>query len=101
LIHRQAGDSWSNEERQIRAVVLKLPSGAVEAETVWPAHDRSVPVDAEGWTLPGARRDNLLEGAHRRTQTDSAFPDRCFPVSMDPTQQFMVTNSREPAARRP
>jgi len=99
LIHRQAGDSWSNEERQIRAVVLKLPSGAVEAETVWPLHDRSRYL----WMLKDGHylvrdRDNLLEGGPSlELKQILRFPGPLLSVSMDPTQQFMVTNSREPA----
>jgi len=38
LIHRDAGEG---EERQIRAVVLELPAGAVEAEALWTVHDAS------------------------------------------------------------
>ncbi len=37
LVHRDAGEG---EERQIRAVVLKLPAGTVEAEALWTVHDR-------------------------------------------------------------
>ena len=43
LIHREfkAGESPESEERQIKAVVLTLPAGNVEAEGVWTIHDRT------------------------------------------------------------
>ena len=39
LMHREASSEWT-EERQIRAVVLALPSGTVAAEALWTVHDR-------------------------------------------------------------
>ncbi len=43
LIHRQfqAGESYEADERQIRAVVLLVSTGAVRAEALWTVHDRS------------------------------------------------------------
>ena len=40
LSHREIDGNDPNEERKIRAVVLKLPEGTVQAETVWTLHDR-------------------------------------------------------------
>src|ERR1035437_9804959 len=48
LVHREAVEG---EERQIRAVVLKLPEGTVEAEALWTVHDRSRYL----WALNGRR----------------------------------------------
>jgi hypothetical protein len=99
LIHRKAGDSWSDEERQIRAVVLALPSGAVDAETVWPLHDRARYL----WMLKDGHylvrdRDSLLEGGPTlELKQLLRFPGALLSVSMDPAQQYMVTNSREAA----
>ncbi|MGD0892278.1 MAG: hypothetical protein ABR923_12135 [Terracidiphilus sp.] len=103
LIHRQAGDSWSDEERQIRAVVLELPSGAIEAETVWPLHDRSryLWMLKDGHYLVRDRNDLLVGGPTLELKQLLHFPGPLLSVSMDPTQQYMVTNSREPAAPKP
>jgi hypothetical protein len=96
LIHRDAGEG---EERQIRAVVLKLPAGAVEAEALWTVHDRQRYL----WALSGGRfllRDgNNLElgDATLELKPFLRFPGPLLWLEMDPTQQFLVTNSREPA----
>jgi hypothetical protein len=100
LIHRTAGDSWSEDERQIRAVVLALPSGTVQTEAVWSLHDRFRYL----WMLKDGHflvrdRDGLLEGsATLELKPYLRFPGPLLSVSMDPTQQFIVTNSREAAA---
>ena len=65
LVHRDAGERGAGvyEERQIRAVVLKLPSGTVEAEALWTVHDRQPYL----WALSKGRfllrdRNNLEMG---------------------------------------
>jgi hypothetical protein len=40
LIHRDLKTGEESSERQIRAVVLKLPQGTVEADGLWTVHDR-------------------------------------------------------------
>src|ERR1019366_6820222 len=40
LIRRKDGDAGQDDERQIRAVVLALPAGTVQSETVWTVHDQ-------------------------------------------------------------
>jgi hypothetical protein len=40
LIHREPGDRDGSDERQIRAVVLSLPAGAVIADALWTVQDR-------------------------------------------------------------
>ncbi|MGD0736787.1 MAG: hypothetical protein ABR976_16775 [Terracidiphilus sp.] len=103
LIHRVAGDNWSSEERQIRAVVLALPSGTVQAEALWPLHDRARYL----WMLKDGHflvrdRDGLLEGnATLELKPYLHFPGPLLSVSMDPAKQYLVTNSREPAAPQP
>jgi len=103
LIHRKAGDSWSDEERQIRAVVLSLPSGAVQAEALWPLHDREryLVMLKDGHFLV-RDKDNLLEGnATLELKPLLHFPGPLLSVSLDPAQEYMVTNSREPAPPKP
>jgi len=97
LVHRGTGEY---EERQIRAVVLKLPAGTVEAEALWTVHDRARYL----WTLNGGRfllrdRNNLEMGdATLELKPFLRFPGPLLWLEMDPTQQFLVTNSREQAA---
>jgi hypothetical protein len=97
LVHRDAGEG---EERRIRAVVLKLPEGTVEAEALWTVHDRQRYL----WALSGGRfllRDgnNLEMGdATLELKPFLRFPGPLLWLEMDPMQQFLVTNSREPAA---
>jgi hypothetical protein len=97
LVHRDTGEG---EERQIRAVVLKLPEGTVEAEALWTVHDRQRYL----WALSGGRfllrdRNNLEMGdATLELKPFLRFPGPLLWLEMDPTQQFLVTNTREPAA---
>jgi hypothetical protein len=97
LVHRDSGEY---EERQIRAVVLKLPTGTVEAEALWTVHDRARYL----WILNGGRfllrdRNNLEMGeATLELKPFLRFPGPLLWLEMDPTQQFLVTNSREPVA---
>jgi hypothetical protein len=96
LVHRGTGEG---EERQIRAVILKLPAGTVEAEALWTVHDRQRYL----WMLSGGRfllrdRNNLEMGeATLELKPFLRFPGPLLWLEMDPTQQFLVTNSREPA----
>jgi len=97
LIRREAGEE---DARQIRAVVLALPSGAVQAEALWTVHDRQRYL----WMLTGGRfllrdRDNLEMGdATLELKPFLRFPGPLLWLDMDPAQKFLVTNSREPAA---
>jgi hypothetical protein len=87
------------DERQIRAVVLALPAGTVEAEALWTVHDRARYL----WMLSGGRfllrdRDNLEQGdATLELKPFLRFAGPLLWLEMDPTQQFLVADSREPA----
>jgi len=102
LIHRAASDrdAGEGEERQIRAVVLELPSGAVKAEALWTMHDRQRYL----WMLAGGHfllrdRENLeLGDASLELKPFLRFPGTLLELEMDPEQKFLVTNSREAAA---
>ncbi|HEV2487896.1 MAG TPA: hypothetical protein VGT08_20420 [Terracidiphilus sp.] len=102
LIHRQlqAGETSESDERRIRAVVLTLPTGAVEAEALWSVHDHARYL----WMLKDGHflfrdRDNLQQGdAHLDLKPLLHFPGPLLGVELDPNQQFLVSNSREPAA---
>jgi len=99
LMHREAGsDEWS-DERQIRAVVLSLPAGTVAAEALWTVHDRVRYL----WMLKDGHF--LLRDRQGIEQGDATlelkpllhFPGPLLWMEIDPSQQFLVTNSREPA----
>jgi len=102
LIHRQLpkGDEEASEERHIKALVLSLPTGAVQAETVWALHDRARYL----WMMKDGRfllrdKDELRVGdASLELKPFLHFPGPLLSVEMDPTQELLVTNSREPAA---
>lgn len=109
LIHRtpRSGDAKSTDEdegdeRHIKALVLALPSGAVQSEAIWPLHDRFRYL----WTLKDGHflvrdRDELLLGdATLELKPYLRFPGPVLSIQMDPLRRLIVTNSREPAAAK-
>jgi hypothetical protein len=101
LIHRVPQASGAaDEERQIRALVLRLPSGTIEAEGLWTVHDRARYL----WMLGGGSfllrdRDNLETGdAALELKPYLHFSGPLLLLEMDPEQKILVTDSREPAA---
>jgi hypothetical protein len=100
LMRREAGDNAWGDQRQIRAVVLALPAGRVESEALWTVHDRSRYL----WALKDGHfllrdRDGLEQGdATLELKPFLRFPGPLLWLEMDPSQQFLVTNSREAAA---
>jgi hypothetical protein len=102
LIRREADErkAGEEEERQIRAVVLDLPAGTVEADALWTVHDR----DRYLWMLKDGhflfrdRTDVELGDAALKLKPYLRFPGSLLSMEMDPTQQFLVTDSSEPAA---
>ncbi len=100
LIHRDLRTGQESSERQIRAVVLKLPQGTIEAEALWTVHDRVRYL----WPLNDGHfllrdRSNLFQGdATLILKPFLDFPGPLLWIELDPAQQFLVTNSREPIA---
>jgi hypothetical protein len=98
LLHRDPANGNAGDERQIRAVVLGLPQGSVEAETVWTLHDRARYL----WMLEDGhfllRDGNNLEIGDETLQLKPflQFPGPLLSVALDPQRQFIVTNSHEP-----
>jgi len=103
LMRREPGAGADSDERRIRAVVVALPTGTVEAEALWTVHDRLRYL----WMLKDGHflvrdRDGLQQGdARLELKPLLQFPGPLLWLEMDPTQQFLVTNSREPAAAKP
>jgi hypothetical protein len=98
LIHRTR--FGEEDERRIRAVVLSLPGGLVDAEALWSLHDRQRYL----WMMKDGHfllrdRDTLKQGDASLELTPLLqFPGPVLWMEMDPTQQFLVTDSREPSA---
>lgn len=98
LLRRKPGDAGDSDQREVRAVVLTLPNGAVEAEANWLLHDRARYL----WMLRDGHfllrdRKGLVEGDSSLKLTPYLdFPGPLLTVELDPEQQFLVTNSDEP-----
>jgi len=100
LIHRQleSGKTAETDERQIRAVVLALPAGTVEAEALWTVHDRQRYL----WMLKDGHfllrdRDDVQQGdATLALKPLLHFPGQLLWLQLDPAQQFLLTDSLEP-----
>lgn len=105
LIHRNLGEREAGEyeERQIRALVLELPTGAVKAEALWTVHDRQryLWMLADGRFLLRDRESLELGDASLELKPFLRFPGPLLGLEMDPDQKFLVTNSREAATRSP
>jgi hypothetical protein len=101
LIRRTAVEgepsSEQSEIRQIRALVLRLPSGTIDTEAIWTVHDRARYL----WML----RDGhfLLRDGNTVEQGDASLdlkpilrlPGPVLWLEIDPEEQFIVTSSRE------
>ena len=102
LIHRDPRSDPANgdtgQERQVRALVLRLPQGTVQAEAVWTLHDRRRYL----WMLDNGQfllrdRDELKLGdATLQLKPFLHFPGPVLWVEMDPNRKYMVTGSSEP-----
>jgi len=93
-------DNREGDERQIRAMVLELPSGAVRADTRWTVHDHARYL----WMLKGGHflvrdRESVFEGdASLVLKPVLHFPGPLLWLDLDPAQSLVVTDSIEPAA---
>ncbi len=100
LIHRDSKGEENIYEREIRALVLELPQGVVEAEALWTLHDRQRYL----WPLKDGHfllrdRNSLLQGdATLKLKPYLEFPGSLLWVELNPEQQYLVTNSDEPVA---
>lgn len=102
LIHRDHHEPPgvdSSQDRQVRAIVLHIPDGAVLAQTAWTLHDRRRYL----WMLDNGQflvrdRDELKLGdASLQLRPFLRFPGPVLWVEMDPNRKYMVTGSSEPA----
>ena len=97
---QKSSEDSSQDERNIRAVVLSLPSGKVTTEAVWRLHDYSRYL----WMLNGdhflLRDRNLLQmgDAALHLEPFLRFPGSIKSIELDPRQQLLVANTIEPPA---
>jgi len=94
---REAGE---DDQRQIRALVLKLPAGIVEAEALWTVHDRAPYL----WMLKDGhfllRDERVLDLGDTSLDLKPflRFPGPLIWLDTDPSEEFLVADSREPSA---
>ena len=99
LMHREPPSSSWSDERRIRALVLALPAGTVAAEALWTFHDRVRYL----WMLKDGHfllrdKDGIEQGdATLAMKPLLHFPGPLLWMEMAPSQQYLLTNSREPA----
>ncbi len=103
LMHRDDAGDAGDKERQIRAMVLALPDGKVEANAQWSVPDRLRYL----WMLKDGHfllRDSdgvELGDSTLKTEPYLRLPGRLLWLAIDPTQQVLVANSLEPADAKP
>jgi hypothetical protein len=94
-------DGKDSGERQVRALVIALPSGSIEADELWTLHDH----DRYLWILSDGHF--LLRDGNELKQGDPTlklkpvlrFPGPLASISVDPLSKYLVTNSHEPAVK--
>jgi hypothetical protein len=100
LLHREPHPVTGEvgEEHHVRALVLALPSGMVLAEKVWTLHDRAryLWMLNNGHFLLRDMTDLSLGDATLEIKPFLRFPGPIAWIELDPSQQFIVTNSNEP-----
>ncbi len=103
LIERNPSKQGNIFERRIRAVVLHLPDGGIEAETLWTVHDRDryVYMLANGQFLFRDRNMLSLGDASLQLKPFLQFPGPVLAVETDPAAQYLVTISNEPQDQKP
>jgi hypothetical protein len=99
---RREGNPAVTGARQIRAVVLTLPSGAVMAEGVWTLHDkgRYLWMLEDGHFLLRDQNDLKVGDSSLELSPLFRFLGPLLWVEMDPLQELLVTESREPADKK-
>jgi hypothetical protein len=102
LIHRE-GNPAAGDERQIRAVVLALPSGTLNAEALWTLHDRGryLWMLNDGHFLLRDQKNLQLGDASLELKPSLLFQGPLLWLELDPSQDLIATDSREPAGTKP
>lgn len=100
LLAREGDAKNASSERQIRAVVLTLPDGKVESETLWTLPDRGPYL----WFIRDGHfllrdRDGLKSGdATLHTTSLTPLPGQFLALRLDPAGKFLLADSVDPKA---
>ncbi len=102
LIRRES-NSAAGDERQIRAVVLALPSGTLNAEALWTLHDRGryLWMLNDGHFLLRDQKNLQLGDASLELKASLLFQGPLLWLELDPSQDLIATDSREPTGTKP
>ncbi|HMG87166.1 MAG TPA: hypothetical protein VK574_15655 [Terracidiphilus sp.] len=100
---RREGNPSADDERQIRAVVLALPSGTLNAEALWTLHDRGryLWMLNDGHFLLRNQNDLQLGDASLELKPSLLFQGPLLWLELDPSQDLIATDSRELAGAKP
>jgi hypothetical protein len=100
LLSREDEASNVSAERQMRAVVLALPDGKVESETVWtlPDHGSYLWLLRDGHFLLRDRAGLETGDATLRTKPLAPLPGQFLALRLDPAGKFLLARSVDPAA---
>jgi hypothetical protein len=98
LISRSSRNEETENERKVRAVVLRLPAGNVESEAVWTLHDkRRYLFNLGGGKFLLRDRDTVQMGdASLQMKPFLQFPGPVLWLEVDPSRQLLVAGSSEP-----
>jgi len=102
LMNRKVEESSGIDKRQVRAVVVTLPDGKVEAEAQWTLHGRARYL----WMLNDGHfllrdLDKIEEGDSKlQLKPILHFPGRLLWLELDPALRLIDTNFIQPAAPR-
>jgi hypothetical protein len=100
LFRRDPSGTAEERERHIRAVIIHIPDGAVQAEALWTLHDYGRYLFMlDGGKFALRDRDTLSIGDGSLALTPWLhFPGPLQFVELDPSRQYVVAESTEPAA---
>ncbi|MGA2250478.1 MAG: hypothetical protein ABSG47_07815 [Terracidiphilus sp.] len=99
LFHRDPSGTADEMERHVRAVVVHVPDGVVQAEALWTLHDYGRYVFMlEGGKFALRDRDTLSLGdGSLALKPWLKFPGPLNYVELDPSRQYVVAESTEAA----
>jgi hypothetical protein len=100
LLAREGDANQATAERQMRAVVLTLPDGKVESETVWTLQDRGPYLwfPRDGQFLLRDREGLETGDATLQTKPLAPLPGGFLAMRLDPSGNFLLASSVDPAA---
>jgi hypothetical protein len=103
LIRRQGDPGIHGDEHQVRAIALSLPQGTVTAEALWTLHDRGryLWMLHDGGFMLRSENDLQIGSASLELKPAFHFQGPLLWVELDPLQQWIVANSREPGDSKP